>query len=128
MAEVWAAAAVVVGAGITAYGASQDAKSATKAGQKENEKNFQRDKFLAEQGRKWALEDRKRGEKRVANFRGFAPESAGNFNGQDVIAPDETSTSGLADFDPSTGLRLNPGVVIDPNKNVKPKTPLMTGG
>lgn len=117
MGEIWIAAATVVGAGVSAYGASKDADKAAKNDKLASEKGFNRERFLQEQGRKWQLEDRQRGEKRIKNFRGFAPDSARTYNGVAVVAPEETSTAGLADFNPEqTGLLA------------KPKNPLMKVG
>jgi hypothetical protein len=119
MTEIWIAATVTtVGAGLSAMDAKKQADKDSKANKLATEQGFNRERWLQEQGRKWQLEDRQRGEKRIKNFRGFAPDSARNYNGVAVIAPEETSTEGLADFDPNqTGLLA------------KPQDPLMkTGG
>lgn len=109
MGEIWMAAAAVVGAGVSAYGASKDADKKSKDDKLSSEQGFNRERWLQEQGRKWQLEDRQRGEKRIKNFRGFAPDSARNYNGVAVVAPEETSTEGLADFDPQQlGLLAKP--------------------
>ena len=102
MAEVWvAASAVVAGAAISAYGASEDAKDKNKSDKMNSELEFQREAWLNQQKRKYQLEDRRYVEDSIGGFRGFAPESSRTFNDQPVQAPTPTETTGLADWDPN---------------------------
>ena len=102
MAEVWVAAgAVVAGAAISAYGASEDAKDKNKSDKLNSELGFQREAWLNQQARKYQLEDRRYVEVSIGGFRGFAPESSRTFNGQPVQAPIFMETTGLADWDPN---------------------------
>jgi hypothetical protein len=91
----------VAGAAITAYGASEDSKDQSKAAKLNSELGFQREAWLDQQARKYALEDRRYVEDSIGGFRGFAPESARSFNGQPVQAPALTTTTGLADWNPN---------------------------
>lgn len=118
----WAA---VAGAVITSYSAQKQQDKAKKDTQDLSREGFQRQAWLDQQQRKWNLEDRKYVEDSIGEFKGFAPESATTFNGQQFQSPAPTNTGGLANFDPNT-----PGALAtqdDPNY-MKPKPLMMSGG
>lgn len=97
-----------IGVAIAAAGAAYQGYKGNKA-KEEDRKNadelselgFQRQAWLDQQSRKWALEDRRYKEDAIAGFRGFAPESANTFNGTPFQTPAPTTTTGLADWNPN---------------------------
>lgn len=119
MAEIWGAAVAAVGAAYGAYSQNKAQKDAQKAGQEMSELGWQRQAWLDQQERKWALEDRRYVEDSIGGFRGFAPKGASTFNGQPVQAPTPTSTTGLADWNPN----IKGGLV-----GQYPTKPLLGGG
>jgi len=125
----WAA---VAGAVISSYSAQKQQDKAKKDAKDLTKDEFGRERWLAEQQRKWNLEDRKYKEDAIAGFRGFAPDKAKTFNGVAFQNPAPTSTAGLADFDPNdpNALRNKKPVeygLRDEDYAAKPK-PLMAGG
>lgn len=94
-------AAAVAGTVIKSYSDRKAAKQQQDTQKEMTEEGFQRQAWLDQQQRKYALEDRKYKEDAVASFRPYAPESAKTFNGQPVGIPAVTDTSGLADWDPN---------------------------
>ena len=119
----WAVAATAVVGAYSSYQEQKDKEDARKDEKDMSELGFQRRSWLDQQQRKWNLEDRKYKEDSIGGFRSFAPESARTFNGQPVVAPTPTSTSGLAEFDPNKPGAIHFGLPDDPKK---PK-PLMGG-
>ena len=81
-----------------------------------SELGFQRQAWLNQQDRKFALEDRKYVEDSIGGFRGFAPEAARTFNGQPVTPPTPTSMEGLADWDPNKEKAMSYGLLTPNNQ------------
>lgn len=97
----WATIGMIAGTVIKAYAANKAAKKAKQDTQEMTAEGFQRQAWLDQQQRKYALDDRKYKEDAIAGFRQFAPDYAKTFNGQPVGIPAATDTSGLADWDPN---------------------------
>lgn len=93
--------AAIAGSVIKSYSDNKARKKAKDDQQEMSQEGFQRQAWLDQQQRKYALEDRKYKEDAIAGFRPYAPDSAKTFNGQPVFTPAETDTSGLADWDPN---------------------------
>lgn len=87
-----------------------------------SELGFQRQRWLEEQQRKFQLEDRQYVEDSIAGFRGFAPKGFDQFNGQQILPPARTDTSGLANFNP------NQEGLMDQYSNKKPLAKALGGG
>ena len=119
----WAVAATAVVGAYSSYQDQKDKEDARKNDKELTELGFQRQAWLDEKKRKYDLEDRKYKEDAIGGFRAFAPESAKTFNGQPVVAPTPTSTSGLAEFDPNKPGAIQFGL---PDDAYNPK-PLMGG-
>lgn len=99
------AIAGIAGAVISAYGQkkagdaqAKGAKDANKMTEQESEREFNRNRWLAEMQRKWQLQDRQYKEDAIGGFRSFATNHAMKSG---LSAPERTSDAGLADFDPN---------------------------
>lgn len=99
------AAASIGGALISAYGqkkagdaSAKGAKDANKMTEQEAEREFNRQRYLAETQRKWRLQDRQYKEGAIGGFRSYATNHALKAG---LAAPAGTSDAGLAEFDPN---------------------------
>lgn len=97
--------AAIGGAVISAYGAKKSgdaqakgAKGANQMSEQETEREFNRNRWLAEMQRKWQLQDRAYKENAVGGFRSFATNHAMKSG---LASPEVTSDAGLAEFDPN---------------------------
>src|SRR5690242_10077346 len=97
--------AAAAGAVITAYGAkkagdaqAKGAKNANKMTEQEAEREFNRNRWLAETQHMWQLQDRQYKEDAISGFRSYATNHALKAG---LSEPERTSVAGLADFDPN---------------------------
>lgn len=108
----WVGALVAAaGAAYGDYSKKKAAKEAAKTEAKNSslatKEGFQRQAWLDQQDRKYALEDRKYKEDAMGGFRNAGPYTEKMFPG--FTQPQATSTTGLADWNPENGI---PGVPL----------------
>lgn len=89
-------AAMAAGSVISSYMSNKQKQNDNKNAQELSKEGFQRQAWLDQQTRKWQLQDRQRAEGDIAQFRPLAPAAF-----QNGPIPTQTTTDGLADWDPN---------------------------
>lgn len=125
MAEIWGAAIAVGGSLISGYMSSKAAKGTAKdnaqLSAQEDELNFNRQAWLAQQQRLWQLQDRQYKQKAIAGFKGQWGA------GGDIVPPNQDAEMGQLDkFDPNKLGALSPQAA-PPLAQLAPQRPQPTG-